>query len=501
MRSFSRRGLLAGASIVSASAMIPSTFAHSSSTLDGSAFGLSGSAGEDGSGPDETNALQSFFDELARRNYTQARIPPGRYRITRPLKLISSSIGTIIIDAHGAEFVFDIPEPEMRRAYLWIGNPARTGRQLQLTGLTARLNRPAIRTPHSDMIRLIGFRDYFVADISIPSADNMGLTIGRGDPLGWTPDSIVVENSSFGGRREAQPHSYGSIGDSAVWIISPAAETRVSGCRVRETGDDGIFVGHSNSRSISSIVIRDNTLSDTCGGIGTAMPNTEIVGNRLNRTNVFAIRCEWQNGNQGSEARIVDNEIISAGQMEAGDIAAGMIRKMHPHAIFIYEPVGRVRIENNRISRTRGCALALLPHNEAPLTDVVVEGGTYSEIGVDRNGRPQRGSNGIAVFRRAPSQFQSVNRFSAQGPVVIDTQQPLLFWSMNGTEGDSGIAVRNARLIDCDLTGTALVQVRSRVPMAGVDLQVTYSAENSKIPTDLSTNALAFTQGVHVSRR
>lgn len=449
-------------------------------TLDAAAFSPPADAGDDGSGTDASDALQAFLDEIARTGASHARIPPGRYRLTRPLLLVAPTLADLTVDATGAEFVFDIPEPRKNRPYLRIANPARTGRRLALTGLTARLARPTVRTSGSDMVRLTGFHDYAVTGLAIPSADNMGLTIGRGDPQGWTPDRIVVDGCSFGGRREATPHSHGSIGDTAVWIVTPAAETRVSACRIRETGDDGIYVGHSHSTTIRRVTIRDNTLSDTGVGIGVSVPHAEIVGNRIDRTNVCAIRCEAQNGNQGSDALIRGNHIRRAGQLEAGDIAEKIIAKPHPHAILIHEPIGRVAIVDNRIEETRECALVVLSHKDGACADIRVDGGRYERIGVDRAGRPRAPDSRIAVFRRGGA-FGSVSRFYVDDPTIADTVHTLLSWTASGIEADKDISIKNAMLINCNILDAPLVRINSQLSSFPIEIKITYKTENSKI--------------------
>lgn len=456
-------------------------------TLDAQAFSPEAGAGDDGSGADSTDALQAFLSELSLGNYTHARIPPGRYRLTRSLSAVSPSIGDLVLEATGTEFVFDIPKPERNRAYLRISNSARLGGRLTLVGLTTRLARPAIRVGGSDMIRLSGFREYNVAGIAIPSADNMGLTIGRGDPMGWTPDRIIVESCIFGGRRESRLHSHGSIGDTAVWIVSPAIETRVTGCRISETGDDAIYVGHSNTKAVLRVEIRENTLADIGVGIGISVPGAEVVGNRIDRTNVCAIRCERQNDNQASGAIIEGNVICRAGQLEAGDIGEHIIPKTHPHAIFVHEPVGRVTVSNNQIKGTRGCALVVLSHNDGPTESLYVEGGQYDRIGIDRNGTPLAHGRS-AVFRRAGFVPNEIRNFIARGVSVRGSNHPLLDWTVSGFHADGPISMLDAQLIGCDLGNQPIIKLTSRFGAGLEPVHVSYSKENSKITKAVETS-------------
>lgn len=424
--------------------------------------------------------LATFADAASDGQSSVARSSGGRYVLTEPVRVAAGRQPLMTLDLSNVELVFGGIAPGRNQAFLHI-HAVMPGQSLVLKGLTVRLARRSIRTPGSDMIRLSGFANYELDGVRVLSADNMGLCIGRGDPFSFTPDAISIANCEFGGWRADLPHSHASIGDTAIWVITPARRTSIQRCHIRETGDDAIFVGHSASTKIEELRIQDNDIVSCSGGIGVAVPHARITANRIRRTNNAAIRCEVQNGNQASNCVIAGNTIIEAGQLSQGELGQHMIPKWHPHAIWVYQGGGGIHIEDNTIRRCRGSAIVLMPHRElGALSNVHIQGGLVQGVGVDDTGQPVAEGVKHAVIRRAAVAGLPVRGLIASDMVVEDLVHPLLVWINRECADDDPpvlqrMRLRRARLGDNPLVyweGTSFARGSASVSYVGEDAQV-----------------------------
>lgn len=430
---------------------------------------------------DATKFFENLFAQATTTSSDLIVVPKGRYTLSRPIRLRCSS-PKLRLEMSGVEVIFDGVPPRTNMAMFHVsGN--KSGQALVLRGGTFSLARPSIRTPNSDMVRLNGFLSYSVEDLRIIRADNMGLCVGRGDAFSYAPTDVLIRNCEIGQINENReiPDSHGCIGDSAIWIVTPGVRTHVSGCTIRGTGDDAIFVGHSASQAIEEVLIENNSLELTSGGIGVAVPNARIVNNRIRRTNNAAIRCEVQNGNQASNCVIAGNTIIEAGQLSQGELGQHMIPKWHPHAIWVYQGGGGIHIEDNTIRRCRGSAIVLMPHREmGALSDVHIQGGLVQGVGVDDTGQPVAEGVKHAVIRRAAVAGLPVRGLIASDMVVEDLVHPLLVWINRECADDDPpvlqrMRLRRARLGDNPLVyweGTSFARGSASVSYVGEDAQV-----------------------------
>lgn len=442
-------------------------------------YGLRADAGEDGSGTDNAPMLQAILDALASGQFAGVALPRGRYAVGAPIRFAADDFATLTIDGGGAELVFTMPAAAVNRACLAVESPGQTGGRLAIGNLSARLTRPAQRIEGCDMIRLRGFRDYTVESLTIASADNMALTIGRGDRRGrpFLPDSVIVRQCRIGGRSEATPHSHGSIGDSAIWIVTPGRTTEVSRCTIRDAGDDGIYVGESIA-PIDSVRIFGNDIRRVGRGVGLSVPNARIFNNRIERTNGPGIGLERLHDNDASHSAIENNTFIAAGQLEAGEIGARMIPKVHPHGIFIYQPGGPLRLSGNIIAMPRESAVAIETHRDGNLADITVTGGRFTGIGGGTAPSPK-----ASVFRRDGAARTTCSRFIARDFVVAASAAPLLRWQASGDRPDSEILVSGARLIGCRLPDS--------VPLVSLSQRAGGGIENVSIAVELDRSTIA----------
>lgn len=410
--------------------------------LSASDFGVKADAGEDGSGTDNRAAFQAFFDVLATGRYEEAHIPPGKYALSEEVHLRSGRLGRLTLHGDGAEMIFTPPEPKAYRGFLNIWAQTQMGDFLRVEGLTLRLNRPSVRVGGSDMLRLSGFRVFEVEGVTIPSADNMGLTIGRSRAKGEivVPDAILVRDCDIGGRREALPHSHGSIGDSGIWIVAPAIQTRITGCRVRETGDDGLYVGHYVGRfpdtTIARVEIDNNDVRDAgARGIGISVPHAHVHDNVVMRTNCPGMTCERMDAGDGSHALIENNYFKAAGRLEAGIIGARMMRKVHPHAIFINQPGGDITMRGNVIEAPLCDGINVLTHRDGDIRDLRIEGGSFRQIAPSDQARPYFGQT-VAAFRRTGGLSRCLD-VTMGATEIIDSNCLIAAWN-NGTDLPDG---------------------------------------------------------------
>lgn len=436
-------------------------------------FGIVPDAGEDGSGTDNWRAFQAFLTELATGNYSEAVIEAGRYAISGDLVLRSALMRGLALYGQGAEFVFTAPEPR-KGARLLIACSQQQGSRLHIEGLVLRHNRPAIRTPNCDMLGLSGFRQYRVEDITVPSADNMAITIGRGDAKAprFVPDSIIVASCDIGGRREAEPHSNASIGDTGIWIVSPAVETRITRCRVRETGDDGIYVGHSDATTINRVEIDNNDVRDSgARGIVIAVPNGHLRDNSILRTNIAGIVCETMDGGVASDALIERNLIVDAGTLASDALGRSLMKKVHPHGIFIYEPGRNILLRDNIIRTPLGDGLKILSHAKGDLVGLRLEGGRFEGIGT----RP--GSRSVVIRREGNAPTRCLD-IEARGVEVSDSPAPLLSWANNAPEPDGPIRLSDLSLVRCRPPDDR-PYVSGSGPISGMD--ISYRSRDSDV--------------------
>lgn len=412
-------------------------------------------------------ALRAVLESAVASNQRELVVAPGVYALKSPLRLQVASPEGLTIHMAGVVLDFTAIAPAKNQACFWLRGNGRNA--LKLTGLETRLNRPSVRTSGSDMVRVSGFALATVEGITVPSADNMALTIGRGDVFSFTPQSVVVRASRFGGARLAVAHGYGSIGDTAVWIVTPGQTTEVTDCVIEQTGDDGIFVGHSASAEIRDVLIADNRLSLTSGGIGVAVPHARILRNTISITNNCAIRCEVQNGNQASHALIADNRVHGAGQMEQGQIGLRMIPKWHPHAVMIYQGGGQILIKNNTFEWTRGSAICLMPHAEqGDLSDIRIIGGLIREVGVHLDGTSNQDGKRHGVLRRAAVDGKAVHDVVMDGVTVDRLTASLVVWINRECDYERPLSVRNILLRESAILDLPVVYWEGKESAFGV---------------------------------
>jgi hypothetical protein len=422
------------------------------SVIDSRAFGAVG----DGK-VDETQALLAWAAAVANaRGDVLARLAPGVYRCAAELKIASPELRSIRIEAEGAEIVVTAP-PARSKRYFRVANTAQVGGACHLRGLAMRHDRPTVRMAGTDMVSLAGFAEYEVEAVTVASADNMGITVGRGDPKGFSPRRLVMRQPVVGGRYEVQPHSHGSVGDTGIWVVNAPQSTEITDAKVQGTGDDGILVGHAHSPAAGNCHILNADVRDAgANGIVVAVPRGRITG-RVERTNGSGVALIRVDGAQGSHMR-VEVDVRRPGWLQPGDIGTAMIPKRNPWGIWIWqggEDGGRIDLDGSRVSDAYASAITLQPYKDGSLAGIRGKV-TCRDIGT----APGAVRAKAAVLRRAPSagHVEDVD-------LDLDVERsavPLVSWSLASAQPDRGIAMRiMARRCEVDpaFAGRALVDL------------------------------------------
>lgn len=327
------------------------------------------------------------------------------------LKCISLPNSSLDIDFAGLNILFTAKFPVAGKAYLDFKSQSGTSSSITLRNAIVGIDRPSIRTPDSDLIRINGF-DFVEADLAISCADNMGLTVGR-SAKNLAPRLVKVKLSCLG-REFDQPHSHAPIGDTAVWLPNGAEniDFEISG---RGTGDDFIFVGplprfHVVKGSPSRTIRID--ISDCATGVKVASNSVNITGSVRNTVGpaiavtpgLFA--SDWVPKVDGCR---IHARVDRAGQLEAGDIGQRIIplQKNSGSAVWVYGSVSNLDIDGSVFSDLRGGAILLQPSG----TGIANVHGRVAiqNMPVDRYGKALPALGKTAVVRRNGAPTASVS--------------------------------------------------------------------------------------------
>lgn len=399
--------------------------------LDAAAFGARG----DGR-TDDTAALQAWATALSEMPEPRARLQPGVYLCGAELVIRGSGLQSFQLDAPGAEIVVTAPAAQNKR-YLRVANITQSGGVCRISGLSMRHDRPTERSSGTDMVSVAGFADYVLEDITVSSADNMGITVGRGDPKGYAPRSCVIRRPVVGGRQESEPHSHASIGDTGIWVVNAPQRTEILDAKVRSTGDDGILVGHSHSPLAGNCQILNADVRDTgANGILVAVPHGRITG-RVDRTNGSGVALIRLDGAQGSQMR-VEVDIRRPGRLLAGDIGRDMIPKRNPWGIWVWQggpDAGQLDLDGCAVSDTFASAIVLQPYKDGALA------GIRGRVRCQDVGTATQAARAKSAVLRRPPTPGAVSDVQ----LVLDVRRsavPLVSWALTADQADQGIDVQ-----------------------------------------------------------
>lgn len=404
---------------------------------------------------DNTRGLLALLDEGTRTG--SVTLPTGCFAVNSPVELLRPGLNLQVIGAGTEIVVMD----DTVRSFMALGAPDQSGQGISLSGsLTIRQGRPSQRTTNVQLLNLRGCRRYTVDGITIPSAHNMGLTIGVGDPSTYVADEVHVRNGSFGGKRYVQRHSSGSIGDTAVWIRTPGLVTRIEDNSIVETGDDAIFIGHNNSGAACDIEVNRNDCRRVSGGIGTSFPGVKMQGNYVEKTVNGAYRFIDDFGPgfvvSGTNGRGLGNRAKQVGFLTVDELwADALTPQLNP---YVYR-VGSTgcEIEDTDADITVGTAIRIDPGAFGPFT-LVLRRNRYSRVACENSEGLTLKAFGskLAVYRRADSGVEATS-ILIEGDVIEGTNQPICDFFPAGTATDHLTATVSASGVDFTTTPLAKV--------------------------------------------
>lgn len=233
-----------------------------------SAFGVVADSDASGSvGTDNAEALGRLSAALAAATSAiTVTFPPGVMRSSAVFNVESAAVGNIHVLGYGSRIVFTHPAPEMFRRYFSVRHTAGNGGRCVVQGIELDLARNPVRTGGSDMLSIGGFKDVSVADVVIPSADNMGIAIDRG--IVTEPNSVRICGNRIGGKAPVTgtTHDHGSIGDTGIWVQHAGYSTIISQNTITGTGDDAIAIAETSvSPAYAPAVVSGNVVSKCQG--------------------------------------------------------------------------------------------------------------------------------------------------------------------------------------------------------------------------------------------
>lgn len=368
-----------------------------------STFGGVNDGSGDGRGTDNTIALQRLLTAASSGEFGRIIIEPGVYCFDGTLAAIGN-ITDLMFEGWGAALIGRKAAAQPGDHFVRIRNSRDAGGHLSLGGLELAMARPSVRTPNVDMLLIEGFRSVLLDEVSVPCADNMGVSFDRASKPGWIPEEIIGRNLEIGGRTFDRLHSHASIGDSGIWIPRGAKRIDIT-ARIRSTGDDACYLGPIPVRDGEPVAKASFRLHldtfQTASGFHVEMPNGVLTG-RVDTTLTAAIACTP--ALNGAPSNRIDNlridvEIKNAGMIEPGMTGEQTIPRVNSCGVWLYGAGENIDLTGTTMCRVRGPGL-LLQAAEGQVLRRVRGDVKMRQVMIGASGRPL-GGDGAAVKRSA----------------------------------------------------------------------------------------------------
>lgn len=374
----------------------------------------------------------------------------GLYGVDHSVRFIKPDLNDFEFNGP-ATLIFRNPTPETG-GQLAVGTPNRSGDKLTIQHLTMRHDRATVRTGNVDLLAVRGMDEYHLAHNWLLSADNMALTVGRGDPNTTIPTAVYIGYNHFGGYVSPDGlDSHGTVGDSEIWVLTPGLNTVIEYNYGEMCGDDFIFLGHNTSATECDIEIRFNTGINVSGGISTSFHHVKVLDNYICGTlNVgigFITDSELGNAYVAHYGVSARNTVEEAGFFTAADANGDAnIGQANPFPFWFRG--NHITSTDDVARRSKGRAICIQPVNGTTMTDLHIEGFLAERIGCsDKSGTLSPWSPTNEIVHRSASttgNFQDGEFGTAEKPIrVKDTKQSLVGWFFpsNGTAVDTDIVM------------------------------------------------------------
>lgn len=405
----------------------------------------------DGSaGTDNTGGLLAL---LRHAKAVPVTLPAGSYCVKNKVELLERNLPAIYINGPAtgvAEFVWDVAPTA--GALLLIGSTDGTAERVEIVGgddyldchIKLRINRASVRTANCDFLRLPGVKNYKVEGVAIPRADNMAIALRQYNDT-FQPDSGYIRYCDIGELPVGAEilGDRGSVGDSGLWGTGkPPLVGEWSYNRIRGTGDDAAYQGHSTSTTTVAFQFHHNLLQYVSGGFGTSYSGIGVSAhnNTITRTVNAGIRGEVDSENSAIVAdnlHTYDNVIEEVGFLTAANIGAdALITQANPHALWLRG--SNSLSERDTIRRCKARALQLQPRGGATQNGVVVEAILIEDGGCsDAAGTLSAWSGSNGLIHRSASSSGVLTNASISG-TIRRTNQSLIEALPVGTSVDTG---------------------------------------------------------------
>lgn len=377
--------------------------------------------------------------------------PPGYIKSSEVFAAESSgTMKTVAITGDGSVIVFT-GDAATNKRFFSIRETSDAGANVSVEGLTLDLNRNPIRSGGSDMLSVSGFADVRIADNTIPSADNMGITVGRSSAA--YPESISVTGNRIGGKAPVtgSTHDYGSIGDTGIWIVNYGNSISVTENHVRGTGDDAVAIAEADGTGESSAIVANNTVYGAQGSAYKSSATTTIFDANtaeLIRNDMYRLIDLTEDGSTNYPQR---DQIIGGSGKYIGTATLAQlgvdngVAQDHPCGVHLQDCAGEVSINGLHLSHVHEEAIKIT-RSKRDMVDLSFAGNHFDHIGESGAGEQVIGIGGNASYTLSGIVFT--------GNTITNTNCRLLAWECSLTAGNEGSLNWSRNLIrDCNFGG------------------------------------------------
>lgn len=467
-----------------------SRFIHGERQFDGRGY-LKDDAGRDGSGTDNLAAYNQLFTDALTAGATDVILPKGWHMASAPVgvslpagykKLRIHGDGHMLINTSAHTEAPDnstTPTPNQNRSWFYVRCPTNDAGYLEINGLGVTQARRSIRTGGCANVQVRGILRTRLEGLIIPRADNHGITTNP-DHNTFVPELLEILRCRIGGDLVAETmvgsvtqttvNTHGPVGDTGLWIVSPALETLLEGNWIFGTGDDMLMLGHNSTALLGGTqrrkpTVRGNTGVACANGMKILCPDVEVVGNTVDLTlngGVYVNTDEVvQAGIGGERALIARNRFLRIGHRDNSDVNASTnVGVVNTGAIILQS--SQTVVVDNYVDNTKQEGLTITDNSYGLNTteDILIARNHFKNIGCSRDGQtldPQN-NNKPAILRKLGGSGKVVKDVYIVDNIVENSNMVPVMWNV-GAALDDNIVVERTRLINVNMAGSTYALV------------------------------------------